>query len=387
MFVKKLFKGQRLFFTLLLLIGLSVNAQDTNETNEIAVTYTIEGNNTTYQASWEIAVNENDEEIADYLFIETDSEGSIVSTGLIAARDPNYFIDNAYRMSDIACNECLKVINTEKDLSVVGEYLTVIAPIDPTVIVTNNTGTIDFSNIIELAYCNTKGGSKNINVDVGFGLAPSTNDNSNNCPSNTAANNFYMPFVFTVTDARIYFKQKGKSIGGIYNNTINHTTDNGWNLSYTHKTVKSTFMLLGDSKFDYAMSSHDTDDTSNLLEAFIYIKGVTKDGLTLSITERRDFVLSKITQKNAFESEIENVELLPNPCENYMTVNYMLEKDSDVSMAVYNVLGEKMMSQSSFQQAGKNQANFDTSCLPSGTYILNFIGNDKATWSKRFVKH
>ena len=69
----------------------------------------------------------------------------------------------------------------------------------------------------------------------------------------------------------------------------------------------------------------------------------------------------------------------PNPVarNNRTTINYFLSKEGNVSLAVYNMLGQQMTTLVSHDQAaGSHSMMFDTRALPSGYYFyqLQFDG-------------
>jgi len=60
----------------------------------------------------------------------------------------------------------------------------------------------------------------------------------------------------------------------------------------------------------------------------------------------------------------------PNPFNPSTVINFSLEKPSNVTLSIYNVLGQKVASVvNSFMQAGSYTYQFDASKLASGVYI------------------
>jgi hypothetical protein len=60
----------------------------------------------------------------------------------------------------------------------------------------------------------------------------------------------------------------------------------------------------------------------------------------------------------------------PNPFNPNTTIQYDIPKASQVTLVIYNVLGQKVRELiKSYQEAGRYSVNFDAGNLPSGLYI------------------
>lgn len=76
----------------------------------------------------------------------------------------------------------------------------------------------------------------------------------------------------------------------------------------------------------------------------------------------------------------------PNPFNPTTTIEVELEADSDISLDVYNLLGEKVANITSGQyQRGKHQFYFNGEKLPSGVYIYQLKSNGKAYTQKMIL--
>lgn len=76
----------------------------------------------------------------------------------------------------------------------------------------------------------------------------------------------------------------------------------------------------------------------------------------------------------------------PNPFNPVTTISYTLPVNSNVKLAVYNLLGEEVaMLVNSEQQAGVYNISFDAAGLASGTYIYRIIANDFVQTSKMIL--
>ena len=87
----------------------------------------------------------------------------------------------------------------------------------------------------------------------------------------------------------------------------------------------------------------------------------------------------------------ETTELLgayPNPFNPTSTIRYALAERTDVELAVYNTLGQRVaLLADGYMQAGSHQAVFDAGSLPSGLYFYRLrAGSDFQTGQLMLVK-
>ena len=88
------------------------------------------------------------------------------------------------------------------------------------------------------------------------------------------------------------------------------------------------------------------------------------------------------------KTQISNFELFPNypnPFNPTTMISYQLTCNSDVELALYNVLGEKLMTLvNEYQMVGNHKVELNLSHLPSGTYFYS-LSADKFIETKKMV--
>lgn len=82
-----------------------------------------------------------------------------------------------------------------------------------------------------------------------------------------------------------------------------------------------------------------------------------------------------------------DLQVMPNPFDQQINIQYDLTESGAVSMFLYNALGEVVseMAQNTYQTAGVHQQQMDTQRLPSGVYFLHLHTN-QGTAVRRIVK-
>ncbi len=84
--------------------------------------------------------------------------------------------------------------------------------------------------------------------------------------------------------------------------------------------------------------------------------------------------------------DIVNVSLLPNPVNDVLQVNYLLQTNSAVTISVIDISGRKVMNGIiENQYRGKQQMGINVSELANGVYIIN-ISTSQGMYNSRFVK-
>jgi hypothetical protein len=76
----------------------------------------------------------------------------------------------------------------------------------------------------------------------------------------------------------------------------------------------------------------------------------------------------------------------PNPFNPTTTIQYTLQKSGRVSLVVTDIYGRALrrLLDSSFQEAGSHQVQFDARRLPSGVYFYRLIA-DEQQWTRKMV--
>jgi hypothetical protein len=88
---------------------------------------------------------------------------------------------------------------------------------------------------------------------------------------------------------------------------------------------------------------------------------------------------------NQIPDKFEMAQNYPNPFNPTTTITYTLNKNSNVRLNVYNVLGERVMELiNDFQNAGNYEIKFDGSSLSSGVYFYS-LSNGSTTVTKKMM--
>ncbi|CAN5537606.1 hypothetical protein BH10BAC1_BH10BAC1_01160 [soil metagenome] len=101
-----------------------------------------------------------------------------------------------------------------------------------------------------------------------------------------------------------------------------------------------------------------------------------------------DSVITNITGIGIKENENDLFGLIafPNPTQNQLTIEYSLNKSSNVRVELLDLIGNKISEQTISQSAGKHQTNINTENLSKGAYLIKLsseIGNS----SKLIIKN
>jgi hypothetical protein len=94
---------------------------------------------------------------------------------------------------------------------------------------------------------------------------------------------------------------------------------------------------------------------------------------------------STASSNSKFESEGKILYISPNPCSTQCKIKYHVEKDSPVSLNLYNIIGKKEMELINSQiSAGDHQVDFNRNNLKNGIYMLHFL-SDGLSVNKKIV--
>ncbi|HET6989873.1 MAG TPA: CotH kinase family protein, partial [Bacteroidia bacterium] len=110
-------------------------------------------------------------------------------------------------------------------------------------------------------------------------------------------------------------------------------------------------------------------------------------GLKKFITNRRANVLAELDSMgwvcpvSSVSNPVYNYDfsVYPNPAGNTLTVNYEIPKDGQVSLIMYNSIGQRVMvllSDDNFQTTGNHTLTLNLDQLSSGLYIFQFVSGD-----------
>ena len=142
----------------------------------------------------------------------------------------------------------------------------------------------------------------------------------------------------------------------------------GWSVSYSS---------LGDN---YKIFAYDQTGNSSLKKINLNFKGQ-------SILDISDVIVSDpagnevVTSMHKFDYQAENIslpnrpeiqKLYPNPFNPSLSISFSLPSESDVTVAVYNMLGEKVVTllNNSYTSSGYHSLSWDATGFPSGMYFI-----------------
>ena len=119
--------------------------------------------------------------------------------------------------------------------------------------------------------------------------------------------------------------------------------------------------------------------------------GVSNYGKVYAATYGRGFYSTeKYTgiseQAKTFNTEQKlNINLYPNPVSDQATVEFELDKPSEVILRVYDINGKLMNVKEENLSSGQQMLKFDVSNMEKGNYILQMIYEGNKTTSKKFI--
>jgi hypothetical protein len=76
----------------------------------------------------------------------------------------------------------------------------------------------------------------------------------------------------------------------------------------------------------------------------------------------------------------------PNPFSNSSTINYFVPKSGDVEFNVFDILGNKVLSQNKVSTTGKNSIKINKENLAEGVYIYELIYQNKAIRKRMIIE-
>jgi len=95
-----------------------------------------------------------------------------------------------------------------------------------------------------------------------------------------------------------------------------------------------------------------------------------------------------VTTEGAPESVAVALAVFPNPSRGTATVRFMLDRAQRVTLAVYDVLGRRVLARDlGVQPAGEAQHRLDVASLPSGVYVVRLDGDAGTRATARIVRH
>jgi hypothetical protein len=105
------------------------------------------------------------------------------------------------------------------------------------------------------------------------------------------------------------------------------------------------------------------------------------DGNIYIATERggvyfTDYFISEIDTVR-IPSEMQINSLYPNPSNNYITVDFSIDKEQDLKIFVYDIKGRLLIQNTNYFLPGLYNQQINISQLPSGIYFLKILSREK----------
>ncbi len=108
---------------------------------------------------------------------------------------------------------------------------------------------------------------------------------------------------------------------------------------------------------------------STTTQAFVSVRAVDAADV-LSDKQTKIIVVDPGVGVTTIPSPIVGVSLLPNPAADYCELEIYAQKEASASIAIYNTLGQLMLTQNKELQQGQNLLDLDIQNLLTGTYIV-----------------
>jgi len=123
-------------------------------------------------------------------------------------------------------------------------------------------------------------------------------------------------------------------------------------------------------------------------EGTYYVCVTLNDAFNSCIVTHCDSVLTNITGIGILENEnnLFGLSAFPNPTHNQLTIEYILENSSGLTIELMNVIGNKISSQTLSLSAGKHQTTLDFENLSPGAYLIK-LHNEKGNSTKLIIKN
>jgi PKD repeat protein len=148
-------------------------------------------------------------------------------------------------------------------------------------------------------------------------------------------------------------------------------------------TVQITWAFMGGGMIAYLTETYYFSTSGT------YIVSVTINCGTKSlVTYYADAYLSNamISTGIVQNDKPEILGLYPNPATDFINLSYSLMKNSDLSVIVYNMAGQPVMTENISGQQGNNMARIETSSLSQGFYMMIITDNSGNRIVKKFIK-
>jgi hypothetical protein len=154
--------------------------------------------------------------------------------------------------------------------------------------------------------------------------------------------------------------------------------DIGDSASYTYQTIDSLLVTSDGQRFDMVKIANIDDD--EYLEV-IYTDGNQINRVPLALL---DFDPGVSVNEEIIPNEFYVSQNYPNPFNPSTTIQFGLNKQTEVSLKIYDILGREIVTliNNEVKSAGTYEVTFSASVLASGTYIYKLTANNQ-TISKK----
>ncbi|MBK8944250.1 MAG: T9SS type A sorting domain-containing protein [Ignavibacteriae bacterium] len=192
-------------------------------------------------------------------------------------------------------------------------------------------------------------------------------------------------FIEAPTDLSIELNSSGHPILSWFDNAFN---ENGYIIERRIAIVGSNFVTVDSVDIDVTTytDSNVNDSTSYVYRVFAFNDEYISDKSSEVIID----VLVGVDEINNLPDEFCLLQNYPNPFNPSTTFAFMLPEASNVSLVIYNLIGQKIkiVTERNFS-AGRQEINFNASDLTSGIYLysLKAISNsgEKFVQTKKFI--
>lgn len=172
---------------------------------------------------------------------------------------------------------------------------------------------------------------------------------------------------------------------------VNVSTDCGatwttvWNKAGTQlATAPATTNRFYPTASQWVSDTIDLSAYDGMADVTIAFEGISDYGNSLYVDDINT-ASGLITNTKAVDAVVAAaVRVMPNPVQNEMTVEFDLPETSEVSMMIYNALGQQVQNVTTGTFQGVNTVQVNTSELASGVYFLNLV-TDKGMTTQRFT--
>ena len=132
-------------------------------------------------------------------------------------------------------------------------------------------------------------------------------------------------------------------------------------------------------------------DEDSFVEFTIGEGGIEEESLILQATVTEDgIVVEKIERLGFYRKYFKDLNVYPNPADNYLTVTYGKLQSANVTVRLIDLNGQ-IVKEQQIEKGSNKEFAFDVSEINGGIYLLNFVdtslGAEKITTFKVFVKH